>query len=68
MAWTTTDLAKIEAAIAKGVTQVSFRDRTVQFRSLDEMRSIRRDIQAELGQVNNGGITYQTPYHSKGLC
>lgn len=68
MAWTTTDLQNIETAIAEGVTTVSVNGRTITYRSLSDMERIRDRIRHSLGLVSNGGITYQTPKHSKGLC
>lgn len=67
MAYTTTDLANIEAAIAEGVLTVSVAGRTLTYRSLAEMQQIRELIRSELGQVDNGGITYQTVKHEKGF-
>lgn len=49
MAYTQAQLAALEAAIAKGVTSVQLGDERVQYRSLEEMRRIRREIQQELG-------------------
>ncbi|SEQ48882.1 hypothetical protein SAMN05216548_10524 [Faunimonas pinastri] len=48
--WTQADLAAIDAAIATGASRVRFADnREVFYRSLAEMRSVRRDIAAALG-------------------
>jgi hypothetical protein len=46
--WTPADLARIEAAIATGVTTVHFEDREVTYRSVAELLSARAAIQAEL--------------------
>jgi hypothetical protein len=68
MSWTSTDLSNIEESIAQGVLTVNIRGNVTTYRSLDEMVRIRDMIRAELGTVTNGGITYQTPKHSKGFC
>ena len=43
------NLAAIEAAIAAGVTRVSFDGKSTEFRTLSEMRSIRDDLRRQLG-------------------
>jgi len=49
MAYTTTQLADLRAAIAEGVLQVRFSDgRQLTYRSLDEMRRIEQSMAAEL--------------------
>jgi len=42
MAWTQADIDALDAAIKSGHTEVSFRDRTVKYRSINEMMKIRR--------------------------
>ena len=49
MAYTSTQLADLRAAIAEGVLQVRFSDgRMLTYRSLDEMRRIEQGMTAEL--------------------
>jgi hypothetical protein len=49
MAYTSTQLADLRAAIAEGVLQVRFSDgRQLTYRSLDEMRRIEQNMAAEL--------------------
>lgn len=49
MAYTTTQLADLRAAIAEGVLSVRFSDgRQLTYRSLDEMRRIEAKMAAEL--------------------
>jgi len=49
MAYTSTQLADLRAAIAEGVLQVRFSDgRQLTYRSLDEMRRIESGMAAEL--------------------
>lgn len=66
MAWTQTDLDKIEAAIKDGVLSVKYSDKTVQYRSLDEMLKIRDLIKKELGISTGAGQRLYASY-SKGL-
>lgn len=67
MAYTTTDLANVQAAIAEGVSSVSVQGRTIVYRSLDDMIRLEALIRHSLGQGSNGGVTYQYPKFSKGL-
>lgn len=48
MPWTTTDLANIEAAIAKGELTIHFQDRSVTYRSVKELMEARGAILSEL--------------------
>jgi len=43
-------LEKIQAAIATGALEVKFEDRTVKFRTQDELVRLERRYQRELGQ------------------
>lgn len=54
MAYTQADLTRIEKAIAKGERVVWFGDRRVEYRSIDELRKAREDIQRELAGPANG--------------
>jgi hypothetical protein len=52
MSWTHDDLTAVRNAIRQlmgGVKSVSFRDRTVTFRDLDELQKLYQMISAELG-------------------
>jgi hypothetical protein len=40
--WSSDDIAALERAIASGARKVKFRDREVEYRSLDEMREALR--------------------------
>lgn len=46
--WTQIDLARIEAAIARGATTVKFEDREVTYASATELLAVRAAIMAEL--------------------
>lgn len=49
MAWSETDQARVEKAIASGTLRVQYADRSVTYRSLSELRSVLREIKAALG-------------------
>jgi hypothetical protein len=57
MAFTQAQIDALKAAIALGVTQVSYQGRTTTYRSLDEMKSALRMMESE---VNAGGSTPRT--------
>jgi hypothetical protein len=48
MAATASDLAAIEAALFKGEARVTFADRSVEYRSVDDLMKARDAIRAEL--------------------
>lgn len=54
MAYTTTDLDAIKAAIASGELSVSHNGRTVTYRSIAELLKAKADIEAELASAANG--------------
>jgi hypothetical protein len=60
MAWTTQQLAALEAAIAQGTTRVTFDGRTVEYRSLAEMIRLRDLMRRDLATMAPPGITYAT--------
>jgi hypothetical protein len=66
MAWTTTDLEKLERAMATGARRVKFGDVEQEFRSLTEMRSLRDEMRKELGLVSSGSRRVY-PEFDKGL-
>ena len=49
MAWTSEQLASLEAAIAEGALIVAYGDRRVQYRSLEDMLQLRHAMRVELG-------------------
>ena len=55
MAWTTDDLEALESAMAQGVRKVEYNDRTVEYRSLNEMKQLRELIKRSLGLNKRGG-------------
>lgn len=48
MAWTQAEIDALKAAIAKGEKQVAFADRSVTYRSLEEMLEALRLMEAEV--------------------
>lgn len=48
MAYTEDDIEKLETAIASGHSSVSYKDRTVDYRSVDEMERILRKMKREV--------------------
>lgn len=49
MAWSQTDLDKLDAAIARNVRRVTFADgRTVEYQNADQMLAVRKTMKAEL--------------------
>lgn len=66
MAYTQNDLEKLERAIATGARRVKFGDVEQEFRSLTEMRSLRREIMKELGLLDPGSNRVY-PEFDKGL-
>lgn len=54
MAYTITQLAALEQAIASGARSVSYDGKSVTYNSLSEMRKIRDEMRLELGLVEPG--------------
>lgn len=54
MAYTTKQLADLEAAIAEGVLEVEYDGRKTKYRSLKDMRSLRDEMRAALGHTEKG--------------
>jgi len=63
-AFTQTQLDTLNAAIAQGVLEVKYADKTVVYRSLREMMAIRDVMKQELG-LKKSGRKYAK--HNKGL-
>lgn len=53
--WTVEDLAALETAIGQGVKKVEYNDRTVEYRTLNEMLKIRELMKRSLGLHKRGG-------------
>jgi len=50
MAWTQADREVLERALAKGERRVTFGDKTVEYRSVEELREALREIDAQLAR------------------
>jgi len=48
MAYTQAHLDALEAALAKGERRVTFADKTVEYRSVDELKAAIREVKREL--------------------
>ena len=68
MAFTIEQYQALQAAIAEGALSVRYADKSVTYRSLDEMIRILKLMAAELGlnACNDGGRRYTS--FSKGYC
>lgn len=53
MAWTQDDLTRLRRAIARGVVNVKYEDRSTTYRSLDEMLRLEQRMAAELGEAGS---------------
>ena len=62
MAFTTTQLAALEAAIATGELTVEYEGKRVTYRSMSELREARDLVRADL--IASGQITETTPARS----
>jgi len=51
MAWTAKQLEALEAAIAEGALIVQYSDKKIEYRSLEQMQSIRDMMRKDLGLV-----------------
>lgn len=56
MAWTQSDLDSIDQAIAQGVAEVRFADRTVRYRSIDDLLKARDAISQTLANQQGSVI------------
>ena len=52
MSYTTTQLDALKKALATGERRVSFGDKTVEYRSIEELREAIRTVEAELARTS----------------
>jgi hypothetical protein len=64
MAFTSSDLAAVDAAIASGELTVSHNGRTVSYRSMGDLLKAKETIQAEIAASQPGRATARTGYFS----
>lgn len=60
-------LTALEKAIAEGVRKVKYQDKEVEYRSLEEMFSLRKTMRRELGLENNNSSNRTVGVFSSGL-
>ncbi len=65
MAYSREQLDALEKAIASGSRRVKYSDQEIEYRSLDEMRSLRLEMKKELGLASR--TTRYYPYFSRGI-
>lgn len=58
MAWTQSDLDKIEKAIATGARKVRFQTHEVEYQSMGDMLKARDVIKASLAGDDSGGVMF----------
>ncbi|CAM2154429.1 GpW [Paraburkholderia tropica] len=52
MAYTQADLDRLKRAIARGQLEVRYADRTIRYRSLDELMTVKREMERELAAAS----------------
>jgi uncharacterized small protein (DUF1192 family) len=52
MAYSLEQLAALEAALAKGERRVTFADKTVEYRSVDELKAAIREVKREIDRLD----------------
>jgi hypothetical protein len=58
MAWTQSDLDRIEAAIAGGTRRVKFQSHEVEYQSIGDMLKARDAIKAEINADSRPGVSF----------
>ncbi len=62
MAYTETDLQRLEAALAKGERRVTFMDKTVEYRTVEELKAAIKEVKRGLlQQAQDSGLWPGTP-------
>lgn len=67
MAWTQAQLDALSAAIAKGVTTVSYDGNRVEYRSLDEMLKLKQEMENDISGGTSGSVKRRLAAYSTGL-
>lgn len=62
MAYTLEHLEALEAALAKGERRVSFADKTVEYRTVDELKDAIREVKRQLDRLDaQSGLWTKAP-------
>lgn len=64
--YTLKQLENLEKAIAQGVTRVTYNDKTVEYRSLDEMNKLRQLMMKDLGLIKQTNQRIKLKYDRDG--
>lgn len=67
MAYTQTDVDRMKANLAKGLTRAKVGDEEVQFASMSEMRRQLNIMEAEVSGAKSGGMSVSYPRTTRGL-
>ena len=67
MAYTQDDANKLRAAIARGAKRLRMNGEEVEYRDLDEMRSVLREIEADLAGADRNAVSVIYPTTGRGL-
>ena len=67
MAFTQTQLDELERAIAQGARVVKYEDKEITFRSIEDMRDLRREMRRELGIDASDGRLFHNVETRRGL-
>lgn len=65
MAWVQSDLDAIDEAIASGAVEVEYADKRVKYRSLNDLRSVRKEIKDSLAGKNLSRRRYGVYYKNR---
>ena len=66
MSYTQAQLNTIKEAYAEGVTKVTYNGRTIEYRSLSEMKAIIADIEGDLGGTKTDSDKAHFPTYDRG--
>lgn len=66
MAWTQTDVDALKSALKSGTRLVRYADKTIEYRSLQEMRELLRMMEADVADTAGTRVTRSYAKFSKG--
>ena len=67
MSWTQTDIDALKSAIARGLRRARIGGEEVEYQSLGEMRSVLREMEAEVNGSTANQINVSYPCTTRGL-